>query len=344
MLNAVAAVVRSGEWWDHKLVPILTAFFATALYLGVPVAAIWPAALVLLLSLLPGAAFVSISNDMADIGEDRAAGKANRMAGRPPLWRALALAATLAGGAAFLWIWRDRPLLLGWYAAAWVAFACYSLPPIRLKTRGIAGLVSDASGAHLFPTLLAASAAFAAAEQRPDPIWLAPIACWSFGCGLRGIIWHQLLDRDRDLIAGTATYAARRPAEASVRLASAAFVAEAAALLVLLGMMGHALPLLAGLYHLLLAWRRARIWGLRTVIAEPRAEYRLWLDDYYGAMLPAAILIASALAWPADLFVLAVHLLLFPRRPVETLRDSWILIVIPLFNRLARRRPMDQRK
>jgi hypothetical protein len=28
---------------------------------------------------------------------------------------------------------------------------------------------------------------------------------------------------------------------------------------------------------------------------------------------------------------------------METVRDSWILVAVPLFNRLMRRRPMDRR-
>lgn len=344
MLKALAAAVRGGEWWDYKLVPILAAFYATSLYLRVPVASLWPAALILLLSLVPGAAFVSIVNDVADIRDDAAADKPNRMAGRSALVRALAIAVTLAGGAIFFWIWRNEPLLLACYGAAWIAFTLYSAPPLRLKARGLAGLLADASGAHLFPTLLAAAAAFAAAGRPAEPLWLGAIAIWSLACGARGIVWHQLLDRARDLEAGTGTFAARRRPEASARFAAGAFALELAGLLLLLLLLWQPLPALALAYHVLLARRRARIWGLETVVARPRAEYRLWLDDYYGAMLPVALLLAGAMYAPAELIVLAVHLLLFPKRPVEVARDSWILVVVPLFNRLARRRPMDAQR
>ena len=103
MLKAVAAAVRTGEWWDHKLVPLLTAFYATALYAGAGVSALWPTALVFLLSLLPGAAYVSIVNDVFDVRSDAAAGKPNRMAARSPAMRAAAVAACVAAGLPFFW-------------------------------------------------------------------------------------------------------------------------------------------------------------------------------------------------------------------------------------------------
>jgi 4-hydroxybenzoate polyprenyltransferase len=343
VLKAVAAAVRSGEWWDHKLVPLLTAFYATALYAGTGVFPLWQTALVFLVSLLPGAAYVSIVNDVFDIRSDEAAGKRNRMAALSPALRGACVAACVAAGLPFFWYWRGDPVPLACYAAAWVAFTLYSVPPARLKVRGVFGLCADAAGAHFFPTLLAAAALFAALGRPAPAAWLAAIGCWAFALGCRGILWHQLLDRDRDKLSGIATFAVRRTPEATARLAAFMFALELAALAALLLMMGSLLPALAALYYLLLVHRRARIWGLGTVIAAPRADYRIWLDDYYGVLLPMSVLAASALARPADLVVLLAHLLLFPRRPIETVRDSWILVVIPLFNRLARRRPMDRR-
>ena len=76
------ALSRAGEWWEYKLVPIFGIFYATALYLKLPILWLWPAALTLLLALVPGAVFVSLINDLTDKAEDAAAGKRNRMAGR----------------------------------------------------------------------------------------------------------------------------------------------------------------------------------------------------------------------------------------------------------------------
>src|SRR5687768_1369633 len=131
--GGLAGTVRAGEWWEYKFVPILTLFYATAFLVGAPIASLWQGLLTLLLSLIPGAAYVSLVNDVTDIEEDAAAGKANRLAGRSRAFIGLALAAAIAGGLAFAWLWRDDPLLLAAYLAAWIAYSLYSLPPVRLK-------------------------------------------------------------------------------------------------------------------------------------------------------------------------------------------------------------------
>jgi 1,4-dihydroxy-2-naphthoate octaprenyltransferase len=329
------STVRSGEWWDYKLVPILSGFYATMLLLGEPLAGRWQSLLLLLLSLLPGAAYVSIVNDLTDLRDDAAAGKANRMAGRSRAFRAAALLATLAGGALFFWLWRGQVLLLCLYGAAWIAFTLYSVPPFRLKARGLAGLVADASGAHLFPTLLAAALPFAAAGAAPDWSWLAAIGAWSLAYGLRGNLWHQLLDRDRDRAAGVGTFAALHPRSTAIRLgAGFIFPAEVAALAWIFWRLQNPLPPLAFAFHLLLAARRVQLWHMRVVVTEPKGDYFILLHEYYDVLLPLALLGASALRHPADLVVLAIHLLLFHRRPVETWRDGWKLVVIPLLQRL----------
>jgi hypothetical protein len=256
------------------------------------------------------------------------------MAARPAPFRAAALLLPLALGGLFFWLWRDRPLLLTLYAAAWIAFTLYSVPPVRLKARGLAGVVADASGAHLFPTLLAAALPFVATGSAPDPAWLWTIAIWSFAYGFRGNHWHQLLDREGDRAAGVATFAAGRPREGPVRLAALAFALEAAAMAAMLWRLHSVLPLLALAAYGLLVMRRVRLWRMHAVIAEPRPPYLILLHEYYDVFLPLSVLAASALAYPADAAVPVAHLLLFHRRALDTWSDSWRLINRPLLQRL----------
>ena len=63
----------------------------------------------------------------------------------------LAVGLPVAAGLAVAWHWRGDPLLLGCYLAAWTAFTLYSVPPFRLKVRGLAGLVADAAGRSPLP-------------------------------------------------------------------------------------------------------------------------------------------------------------------------------------------------
>jgi 4-hydroxybenzoate polyprenyltransferase len=319
--NLVASV-RAGEWWDYKLVPLLTAFYATVALLDRPIASLWPAALMLLLALVPGAAFVSLLNDLTDLDEDRAAGKPNRMAGRLPAFRIAAILLPVGAGILFLWLWRDDPLLMAAYLAAWIAFTLYSLPPFRLKARGLWGVLADASGAHLFPTLVAMLAAFRAADRPLDPVWIAAGAAWAFGYGLRGILWHQLSDRDNDRAAGVRTFAQRHPRHVAARLGTwLAFPLEIAGLLLLIWKLGSPLPFLFLALYLHLTWLRVWRWRMVAVLVEPRPKYLILLHEYYDVFLPLALLLDAAADYPIDWLILAAHLLAFHRRPRETLED-----------------------
>jgi 4-hydroxybenzoate polyprenyltransferase len=314
-LGRPAAAFRAGEWWDHKLVPALAVFYGTALSLRVPVAPLAAAALALLVAVAAAAAFVSVINDLADRADDAAAGKANRMSGRPRGEAALLLAAPLAVGLGFLFAWRaDLPLLLA-YAGSWLAFSLYSLPPFRLKTRGLAGVAADAAGAHLFPSLVAVLLACAAAGSKPDLRWTAAVGLWSFAYGVRGILWHQLRDRDNDRRAGVSTFAGRFSPERTARLgAFVIFPLEIAGLAAMLLRLEAALPLVALLAYALLLVLRARLLGTRVVILGSGGDWAMVLQEYYELFLPVSILCATALAYPLDWLVLLAHLALFPRR------------------------------
>jgi UbiA prenyltransferase family len=324
--NRLAGAMRAGEWWEHKIAPVLAIFYATSLLAGASILALAPWLLLLLAALVPGAVYVSLLNDLTDRDEDRRAGKANRMAGAPARLAWAALAPAVAAGLAIAWYWRDDPLLLGCYLAAWIAFTLYSLPPFRLKVRGVAGLAADACGAHLFPTLVAMLLAFRAAGAAPDPPWLAAVGLWAFAHGLRGILWHQLLDSEADEAAGVRTFVQRVPRARAVALGHyLAWPAELAALAFLLWKLGSAGPLIALLLYALLVRQRVRVFRIRAIVVEPRPRYLLLLQEYYILFLPVALLVEAALRRPLDGLILLAHLVLFPIGVATVARDAWRL-------------------
>lgn len=331
------ALVRARDWWDSKLVPIFAGYYATALFLGTPLAGQWATLLTLLLVLANGAAYVSLVNDLTDLDSDRRAGKPNRMERVPPAWRTPIVAAPVVIGLAAAYAWRDDPLLVGCYTASWIAFSFYSLAPIRLKARGFLGVLADASGAHLFPTLTAALLAFRHAGVEPDPVWLAAIAAWAFGYGLRGILWHQLFDVAADEAAGVRTFAQRRPELARGVGRWLVFPLELAGLAYLLARLETPLPWLALAFYLGLVALRLRLWAMRAIIVQPVPRYLILLHEYYDVFLPIALLAAAALRAPQDGLVLVAHLLLFGGRPLQTGRDLRDLFYRPVVRRLRAR-------
>lgn len=316
-------VARASEWWEYKLVPIFALVYASALTAGAPLTSLWRVALVILLALAPGAMYVSIINDLTDRDEDRAAGKHNRMEGRSPAVVAALLVVTTLPGFVFAWLWRDDVALLTAYLAAWLVYSLYSLPPFRMKTRGIFGVLCDATGAHLFPTLVAVLLVYRDLGQRPQAAWLAAVTAWSLGYGIRGILWHQLHDRENDRKAGVRTFAERHPPAVSERLATfGAFPLELAGLAVLLVLMASPWPLLFLALYVVLSILRWRRWGMQPVIVTSPPRFFLVLHEYYDVFFPIAIIVAAALRNPGDLVVLALHVLLFPRRAGQVWHDA----------------------
>ena len=316
-------VVRAGEWWSYKLSPILAAFYATAFILGVPVTSLWQAALTLLVALIPGAAYVSVINDLTDREDDLRAGKPNRLTGRSGAFIGVVIAITVAAGLAVCWMWRGDTMLLSFYLAAWLAFSLYSLPPFRFKTRGFAGVLCDASGAHLFPTLVAITLAARGAGQPAQPSWLAAAGLWAFATGMRGILWHQVTDAANDREAGVRTFAERRGPAVAARIGSTiVFPLELAGLALVLWNVGSLWPVASlALYALITMVRVTRL-HMNVVIVTPKPDFLIVMHEYYDSLLPLAILIASSLRTPVDALVIALHLALFPGRLQENFRNA----------------------
>lgn len=332
-MAVVFGVVRAGEWWEHKLAPVLGTGYATAFMAGASVADTAGALLVVLAALLPGAVYVSVLNDLTDRESDRLAGKPNRLEGRSPraAYAAIALAAG-AGLAIAVAAWRDDPAALAVYGGAWLAFALYSVPPVRLKGRGAAGAIADATGAHLFPHLLVAAAVLAEAGRSFDGAWPFVVGAWALAHGLRGVTWHQLGDLEADGRSGLRTFARADPDRARRVGTYVLFPAELVAFGALLAVAGGAVAaVLLPLYALLEA-RRIRRWGGSLVVAAPAAggTYRIAMNEFYVALYPLAFLTAATVRHPRDAIVLAVHVAAFPMTVARTVADVYSELRYPM--------------
>lgn len=318
MSALMVELFRAGDWWQYKLAPAVALFIATALIEHKALLPLWPEAALLLVALAVCAAYVSVINDLTDRADDVAAGKPNRQLAYPRGPVLALLGSTIAAGSVIAWSWRGEPLLVASYAGSWLVYSLYSLPPVRLKAHGLAGVLCDAAGAHLFPALTAIL--LVSGSHRLDRVWMAAAAVWAFAYGLRGIVWHQLADYRCDVRAGVQTFAARWPA-AAVRLgAFVAFPAELVALAILLRRIAEPLPLVAlGFYAVLLA-ARVRV-GLTLVVVMPKPHCISVLQEYYDVFLPVALLLGAAERdWHA-LVLLAAFIGLFLNGLSRVVRD-----------------------
>ena len=218
-----------------------------------------------------------------------------------------------AGAVIALLAWRDEPLALAVYAASWIAFSAYSIAPLRLKARGVAGALADATGATLAPQLLVVVVVFGAVDAPLDAWWLAVVGVWALALGLRGAIWHQLTDVAADARADVATFARRRPERVRGAWIVALFAVELAAFAAILALAGNWLAVALVAVYVLVERARTRLWGVRVVVTAPAADYRIAMHEYYVVLYPLAFLLALATRDAAALALLAAHLALFPR-------------------------------
>ena len=306
-------LARANEWWGYKFSPLLATAYATAWVTGASLWVLLPKLLLLLLALTVGATYVSLINDWSDRADDAASGKANPQAGHSGTWLALALGACVLPGLGLGWyFWQLSPLGGGLYLGAWVVYSLYSLPPFRLKKRGLAGVLADAAGAHFFPQLLTAVLVGTWAGQPLPGGWLAAVGTWALACGVRNILAHQLGDAAHDAQGGVPTFVQRHGAGFAKKLSErVVFPAEVLAFGMLLGLSQAVLPwLLLGLYAGL-EWFRQRVWSVRLTASEQQPYQALLLNEYYEVFYPLAFLVLQSQRYPADAGLLAGHALLF---------------------------------
>lgn len=323
-MASLQELARADNWWDYKVPPILAVGFAAALVYDVPLAGMVEALGLILALCLSAGAYGHFINDATDVEADRKAGKPNQMARFPAWARAGICLGTLALGllpAAVLPYSTLSLILLG---LEFLAPSLYSIPPFRLKERGILGLLADALGAHVIPMLFAVSVMVdrGAPVDGPDAAlaWLFPpaILAWALCVGLKGILVHEYEDRANDLRSGLTTFATAgdlprvdRALERMWRLELAAF----GGLLLVLAPWAPIMPLAALAYAGVAADRIVHHWNCHVHSPDEEPKLSRWQSGhlFYECALP--FLLAVTLAWrdPALAWLPVVLVLAFRR-------------------------------
>ena len=327
--------VRAQDWWAYKIPPLASAAFGAVLMVRPePLGALATiAALVVSISFV--AAYGYVINDVFDIDDDRRAGKANSMAGKPVWFRIALLAATAAGAFAPVLLVAPRTPLLVLTAANLLLPTLYSVPPVRWKERGIWGALADTAAARAVPA--ASMIAGVALPANPPLLLLAGAAGSAFFAGLRGIITHQVRDAEADQAAGAITFA-RRIGQSRARAFAMRFVypCEIAFLVLWLAVLIPAAPLVAAatLLYGALEWMKIRAQWKLPQFEAPEASHERYLplvnNEFYEVWLPLALALQLVFVHPVYAPVpLLVALAFYPNIRAR-LRGS-----LPLFRRTA---------
>lgn len=332
----VPAILRSSDWWDYKIIPLLFVGYMTImlwdenlmLHIG------W--LLFLIAAISAGAIYVSILNDYTDLNFDIASGKTNRLEHFSPLKRTFILMTSILISFLFCCFFIRDWVSLTFYLLAYLSFSLYSIPPFRFKNRGILGVLADASGAHLFPSLFIVSSISHRLGAGIDPYWITLIGIWAFSYGLRGILWHQFWDRENDLSINHQTFATKTSLSTIKSAEKIIIGIEIIALIAILVTLGYILPFIALLFYLiLLLGYLKRLKYQLVLILSGNPPWHILMSDYYEVLLPYALILICSFQYPWCLFLLAFHLLFFPTKPILLIKS---ILMMGFHRRLKIRR------
>lgn len=319
----IIKVFRHIEWWEYKLPPLLGVAYATLLFYNQNIFNKGVNILLALISLIAGAAYVSIINDIADIKDDAAAGKQNRMKKLPLFVKLLLPGICLITGFFFIIFlyWPDYLSCL-FYFIPWMAFSMYSFKPIRLKNKGILGVLADASGAHIFTSLLMVSYMCFCTNQKVNTTWICLIGIWAACYGIRGILWHQFHDRENDIRAHIETFATKRNPKKFNNIEFLILSIEVSVLLCILFFLNNLLVYAGFVLYLFVVFVRYRKLHMTPVsIIAPERPHQILLLDFAQVFFPVSILLYAAFTQHNGWIVLLIHLLLFPFKTLQVIKD-----------------------
>lgn len=286
-ISRIGKTVRSSEWWDYKITSIFGTGFAASFLYRIPPSELFPFFFFLLAALIPGASYVSLLNDLTDLKEDGLAGKTNRLEGKSKAYALTLIFGCLSAGLIVGFFLSKRWLTA--YCLAWIIFTLYSLPPVRLKNRGVFGVAADALGTHVFPHLFAIFLLTDWYGKEIDPLWLGAAAVWSLALGLRGILWHQLKDKDNDRAAGVKTFAVKHTESFVVN--TVRYILFPVEISTFLFMLFYARNKLAfvflGVYITLDLLRRV-LWSVDITLAGSSSRFKIFMEEYYGVFYAPA--------------------------------------------------------
>lgn len=322
-------LTRSHEWWDHKTPQILSLAYATALMGKATLFnLLFPAFLLIFASLIIIAIYASIINDFTDLEIDLACGKSNMMQHLSPAvrWLLILLSLGLVIAATFF-IYPNRAAVI-FYSLIAVSISLYSFSPVRLKNRGIWGVLSCAAAEHFFPTLFAIAVIAFYSGIQLNISWLISGGVLSFIYGIRSIVWHQFIDRENDIQAGVHTFATAANPASFKRVSSLFILVELAALAIVLFQLQLTLPAIFLVVYLLFAFMKAVLFKSKViVVVSPKEEhFQIAMLDYYILLFPLSLLIYAAYSQPLGWVVLIIHLLLFYKATIVMLKEVLFIV------------------
>ena len=307
--------IRHRAWWFNKIP--LSVFLGTALVAGNPLTPTAGAAILALVAAVSCAANYGYAvNDLFDLDEDWRGGRVNAAANLP-LWHIWTIVA-LSGAAALALATAAAGLAgLALTSAELVLPLLYSIPPVRVKERGVPGILADALAAHVYPALLALLIVEGLGLHSIGGTLAATIVLWSLATGLRGILSHQLQGAEHDQMAGLSTivhWIGHR--EVASFVVFFILPTEVACFTAAILQLHSGFLLFAWAVYVAYECLKSALDVFPVVVFTRRGQrYLPFVDEgFYKVWGPMAASVAAALTDPIYLFLLPLYFVLFKTR------------------------------
>lgn len=312
-LYSFSNMFRAKDWWASKAALLMGLVYLYAAWLGIPfLHAVW-LSLLSFCTVVGFAATGYLCNDFFDRDKDALAGKYNFVAGKSPALIVLLLAGSLLllfGPWLYLPFTKLSALLIGLQL---LLFLLYSVRPVRLKERGVPGIVTDALYAHTLPALLSYYT-FATAMGKPVQVLpLTLLLLWQFTTGLRNILIHQYDDVAHDRVAMVSNLVANMPTVtlfAVFKLLIGLEVLFSVLFFSVLATGNYWFLLAVGVVLFFLAMVVVIFYnpGFSTFI---NTRWRYFPNPVFEKWLPVVCLVVSAVSYRPFLLLIPMHLLVF---------------------------------
>lgn len=325
---------RANDWWRSKAAMLMGMVYLFTLWFSIPFVQFALLALLSLATICGFAATGYLLNDFFDRAKDLKAGKRNFLLNRRPAFIAVCFIIALL----FLslpWIYLPFTPSSGLLMALEIGLlVIYSLPPLRLKERGLAGIITDALYAHTVPVMLAAYT-FSLAIHKTIPVPLITLLItWQTLSGVRNILLHQYDDINADEKAGSKNWVATISFPVFLNSLSYLVATETFASIAFFALLAKLQPGFWLSVALIIVW--ALIVGIKYL---PKRQIDLtneglkhYPNNVYEKWLPVSILFVLSFNHLAFAGVLLLHLMLFNfnvyaesyKRVYPVLKYGWI--------------------
>ena len=322
-------LLKADKWWNYKVPPLLAVIYyvlsqATP---SVPLVTVLLHILLFLIATIGIAGFGYLLNDLFDMKEDQKTNSRN-VASQLGLSRLTPLLLLMLAIGCLPWL----VLPLGWPGISLIGlefalFALYSIPPVRLKERGLLGIVADALYAYVVPTLVA-WLTFAHLCEVATPAWFGGlVAIWGLALGIRHMLRHQVYDLSRDRQAGITTFVIQYGRKRTMQLEFWTLGIEFLSFCLLQIVIGYHLPLVIIGFIVHICWQLfifRYIWIQGDLYLFQRAGTLgyLILSWFYEVWWALLILISLAFQAPIYIGLVVLHLFLFKQILTASIKND----------------------